>query len=316
MIGGPGFIEGISFHLVIGEMHAHGVESASNEYDIQPDDVIALHPAAGGGLSGDLALLRLPRPAPNQALRIVGASNDPNVRLPEGQLLTATGWGVTSEEAFDLSEDLRQVEVPLISDTNCRFFYPTVGFDFGYTIGFDANTMVCAGTAGKDTCFGDSGGPLMAPDGAGGFVQVGLTSWGEGCAEAGFPGVYGRLSGLYGFILSTLKSDREAPAGVAEATTGQPQQVRRTSARLLGTVVPNGLATAYVIEYGTTRRYLGGHIQGYAGAGSDEATVSAVVRGLKPDMTYHVRVRALSLAGAVEGGDLIFKTKTKPAPRH
>ena len=91
--------------------------------------------------------------------------------------------------------------------------------------------------------------------------------------------------------------------------------MKRTSARLSGIVAPNGLATAYVIDYGTNRRYLGGHIQGYAGAGSADSVVAATVRGLKPGTTYHVGVRALNLAGAVDGADLTFTSKLKAAPR-
>jgi hypothetical protein len=314
VIGGAD-VPGTRFRAVIGETQAHGVASPTSEYTVELDDVIALQPTPGGGLSGDIALLRLPRPAPNHALRLVGASNDPIFGLVPGMLTTATGWGSLSEDLSELSEDLRQVEVPLVSDRDCAFAYPTIEDEWG-VYGFNPNTMLCAGAAGKDTCFGDSGGPLMAPDGAGGWVQIGITSWGVGCAEEGFPGVYGRLSGLYGFILATLRDDREAPAGPPDAVTSRPVQIKRTSARLRGTVAPNGLATAYVIEYGTSRRYLGGRLQGYAGAGGEQATVASTVKGLKPGTTYHVRVRALNLAGTTDGVDLTFTTKPKPAPRN
>ena len=54
--------------------------------------------------------------------------------------------------------------------------------------------MVCAGDGVHDTCQGDSGGPLMVPNAARtAFVLVGATSWGIGCAEELFPGVYTRL---------------------------------------------------------------------------------------------------------------------------
>ena len=53
--------------------------------------------------------------------------------------------------------------------------------------------MVCAGNGATDTCQGDSGGPLMVPDSPSGLVLAGVTSWGFGCADPDFPGVYVRL---------------------------------------------------------------------------------------------------------------------------
>jgi secreted trypsin-like serine protease len=56
--------------------------------------------------------------------------------------------------------------------------------------------MLCAGypQGGTDTCQGDSGGPLLAKALDGSLRLVGATSFGEGCAEAGKPGVYARLA--------------------------------------------------------------------------------------------------------------------------
>lgn len=47
--------------------------------------------------------------------------------------------------------------------------------------------MFCAAASGKDSCNGDSGGPIIN---ASSKVLIGGVSWGEGCAEAGYPGVY------------------------------------------------------------------------------------------------------------------------------
>src|SRR5262249_22043177 len=56
--------------------------------------------------------------------------------------------------------------------------------------------QICAGLeeGGKDSCQGDSGGPLIMNDANGCPWQVGIVSWGEGCAERKAYGVYTRIS--------------------------------------------------------------------------------------------------------------------------
>ncbi|HEY7268041.1 MAG TPA: serine protease [Solirubrobacterales bacterium] len=103
-----------------------------------------------------------------------------------------TGWGCTSPPflgSCSTSPVLKQATVPIIPDSNC-------GSGSVYGKEFDSSTMVCAGflSGGTDTCNGDSGGPLQAPI-AGGYRLVGITSWGNGCAQPNAPGVYTRVAG-------------------------------------------------------------------------------------------------------------------------
>jgi secreted trypsin-like serine protease len=302
----------LSFQIVIGQTNIASPDPA-NVYLAGGEDVIALEPQAGGGLKGDLALIRLDRPAPQAAIRIPGVGQDSAALTSPGAPATVVGWGTTSEGAPDISYDLREVTVPLVSDADCAAAYPTLA-NFGYSFGFDPVTMFCAGLpeGGKDSCQGDSGGPLMAST-ASGWVQIGVTSWGEGCARSGLPGVYSRLSGLFGWIVSSLAKDPVAPAGPPASSAGETARAKRRSAIITGTVDPNGLATEYLIEIGKNRRYSTGRVEGYAGAGSTPVEISATFGDLKPGTTYYYRLTAFNAAGVVQSAEL--RLTTPPAKR-
>lgn len=61
-------------------------------------------------------------------------------------------------------------------------------------------TMICASAFGKDACRSDSGGPLIS-DGK----LVGIVSFGKGCAEPHFPGVYANVAELMPWILNAAE---------------------------------------------------------------------------------------------------------------
>lgn len=91
-----------------------------------------------------------------------------------------------SEGVKKSSETLQQVVVPTVDAATC---------DKGYGTRVQQDLMVCAGypKGGKDSCQNDSGGPLFF-QGDNGYVLHGVVSFGDGCAKAGSPGVYTRVS--------------------------------------------------------------------------------------------------------------------------
>jgi len=109
-----------------------------------------------------------------------------------------TGWGATSQGGPD-SPTLKQVNVPLVSDDDCKAAYPGQIYP---------DTQFCAGLkqGGKDSCQGDSGGPVVYQDPkTGNWKQLGITSWGNGCAQPNYYGVYSKVSAYIDFINQYVK---------------------------------------------------------------------------------------------------------------
>jgi secreted trypsin-like serine protease len=121
--------------------------------------------------------------------------------------------------------------VPMVSDERCASYTYGQGDLSDFTFGeFDPETMVCAGndTGGADSCSGDSGGPLVVPDAAGALVQVGVVSWGFGCAYPFNYGVYSRIGDdpLFSWIQGHLP---------AQSTTKKKGRGKAKSRRKAGT---------------------------------------------------------------------------------
>ena len=96
------------------------------------------------------------------------------------------------------------------------------------------------------------------------------------------------------------------------AVTGSATSVTTTTATLNGTVDPNGRATTWYFEYGTSTGYGSKTAEKSAGSGTSTAGVSAPVSGLTRGRLYHYRLVATSDAGTSRGADQTFSTITAP----
>lgn len=133
-------------------------------------------------LSYDAALLRLATPTVSPAIRLAGAADD-GLEAP-GTPVRVTGWG-DQTPTFGLlaTNQMREVDLEVVSDQQC-----------GETnFGFDPATGVCAEALLKDSCNGDSGGPLFATV-SGARIQIGIVSYGTSCGVPRFPGVYSEVN--------------------------------------------------------------------------------------------------------------------------
>ena len=97
-----------------------------------------------------------------------------------------------------------------------------------------------------------------------------------------------------------------------QASTGSASGVSRNAANVAGTVDPNGEATSYRFNYGTTDQYGSQSPSVAAGSGSEPQTVSASLANLSPDTTYHYSLVATNSLGTSSGPDKTFTTP--PAP--
>lgn len=133
-------------------------------------------------------------------LKLSGSSSYVPVSLDDGSVnltaesdLTVIGWGTTSSGGSQ-SKVLQEVTLDYLTNAECNIAYGS-----GIT-----SEMMCAATPAKDSCQGDSGGPLIE---ASSGKQVGVVSWGAGCADPVYPGVYARVSTAYDWIAGFLNND-------------------------------------------------------------------------------------------------------------
>ncbi len=167
---------------------------------------------------GDVALIRLHDPRGQLAalersgkLKLIALAGSSEAQPRVGSVLTATGWGYQAaavhgtRSAIDATGNpqrnprlLQELDLLVANDDEC--------LRLGSMRRYAAADIVCARgrERGGDVCSGDSGGPLMTVAG-GRWVQVGIVSAGEGCAQGTKPAVYMSV-GAYADWISRMKT--------------------------------------------------------------------------------------------------------------
>nr|AYN79047.1 cocoonase 4 [Heliconius aoede] len=156
-----------------------GATSSSDEGETIASNKLTQHPKySKKTYDYDIGIVTLDNPIKLDGVKTkIVRLTDKDTQVKPGQNVIVSGWGATSENG-DGSDSLLAVDVPIVSNDECRKVYRSL------TI-----RMFCAGVpqGGKDACQGDSGGPaVIKSDG----IQVGVVSHGIGCARKGYPGVY------------------------------------------------------------------------------------------------------------------------------
>lgn len=172
-----GMAKPCDYNVRLGEHSLSGSEE--DHVDVTPEKII-VHPDYDP--DNDIALIKLPSPAPIDSHNYVNTVCLPKPGQKFGSHCYGLGWGDQKFDAGDYPDKTRHVDLPLIDQTKCKEIFKE-RLQPG---------MMCAGhlAGGKDTCQGDSGGPLVCKQADGSFVQAGVVSWGDGCADKNSPGIY------------------------------------------------------------------------------------------------------------------------------
>ncbi|MEU7698008.1 MULTISPECIES: S1 family peptidase [unclassified Streptomyces] len=174
-------------HCVSGSGNNTSITATAGVVDLQSSSAIKVkstkvYQAPGYNGSGkDWALIKLASPITSLPTLKIAETTAYN-----SGTFTVAGWGAAREGGAQ-QRYLLKANVPFVSDASCKNSYgsdliPAEEICAGYTQG------------GVDTCQGDSGGPMFRKDNGGAWIQVGIVSWGQGCARPNYPGVYTEVS--------------------------------------------------------------------------------------------------------------------------
>ena len=243
------------------------------------------HPNYGNVIQSDFALAKLF----GRSFKSPVALNTDESFPVDDEYLTVMGWGVTVEGLESSQSDLlRQVDVQYMTNTECDDSSGDYNGDFVTYDGYIEDNMLCAWSDNQDACQGDSGGPLIIKgDDADEDVQVGVVSWGLGCAMQTFPGVYSRISAEYEWIRSSVcKISKYPPSSFGCITTSEVYTGER--ATITVAIELDGMAeeTSWVLQADDVGDFIEGTSYAPFGTYDSDNTLAVETLEVVPNLSY------------------------------
>uniref|UniRef100_A0A3P9MCU4 Peptidase S1 domain-containing protein n=1 Tax=Oryzias latipes TaxID=8090 RepID=A0A3P9MCU4_ORYLA len=196
-------------NVVLGLQSQHG--SNPNRVS-QTIATLIIHPNYNSKTEdNDIALLQLSSPVTFNNYITPVCLSATNSTFYSGVNTWVTGWGdIGTNVSLPAPQNLQEVQVPIVGNRQCKCSYGASSI---------TDNMMCAGllAGGKDSCQGDSGGPLVIKQNNR-WIQAGVVSFGNGCAEPNFPGVYTRVSQYQTWINTQITSNQ--PGFIAFTSNG------------------------------------------------------------------------------------------------
>ncbi len=189
-------VVGASANQVKVVLGVHSQQQSPEKQTLEVSRIIRHQQYDDFSLENDIALLQLKQAADQRFTRLQLADQQVMQQAATpGETATVIGWGTLQSDG-PMPDALQKVDLPLVSPETCESaYYP----------GDIHSHNICAGyqQGGKDSCQGDSGGPLFVNH-FNEFYQVGIVSWGEGCALPNKYGVYTRTESFGNWLTSAM----------------------------------------------------------------------------------------------------------------
>ncbi len=204
---------------------------------------IYIHPEynEGSAFNNDIALIELVETIDHSAVKLLDYNTSRQLALANSPA-TVIGWG--NQIAYGPEDEppansqptiLHQVELSLLTNEECKEKLAQGESDLQNTtilpeqIGI-TDSMICANYlgGGRGSCQGDSGGPLIVNTNQG-WQQIGIVSYGVGCADAAFPDVYARVGNFTDWINNITQGIAIEPSHDFAITPQNKAQTTRLS---------------------------------------------------------------------------------------